>query len=67
MSTGDVECRFFVTGTDAGVDRPEATRALRSLLAKASLHPAAMNPYESGCLDRRPGRCAGLESRGPVQ
>ena len=45
--------RFFVTGTDTGVGKTEAACALLSLLADAGLSPAAMKPYESGCIDRR--------------
>lgn len=45
--------RFFVTGTDTGVGKTEAACALLSLLADAGRHPAAMKPYESGCIDRR--------------
>ena len=45
--------RFFVTGTDTGVGKTEAACAVLSLLADAGLSPAAMKPYESGCIDRR--------------
>ena len=45
--------RFFVTGTDTGVGKTEAACAVLSLLADAGLRPAAMKPYESGCIDRR--------------
>ncbi|MDP3091241.1 MAG: dethiobiotin synthase [Nitrospira sp.] len=50
---GDEAFRFFVTGTDTGVGKTEAACALRALLADADLHPAAMKPYESGCIDKR--------------
>jgi dethiobiotin synthetase len=52
-STGDKEFRFFVTGTDTGAGKTEAACALLALLADGDLHPAAMKPYESGCIDRR--------------
>ena len=45
--------RLFVTGTDTGVGKTEAACAVLSLLADAGLRPAAMKPYESGCIDRR--------------
>ncbi len=46
--------RFFVTGTDTGVGKTEASCALLSLLADRGLSPAPFKPYESGCksLDR---------------
>ena len=47
------EFRLFVTGTDTGVGKTEAACAVLSLLADAGLRPAAMKPYESGCIDRR--------------
>ncbi len=50
---GQEAFRLFVTGTDTGVGKTEAACALLSLLAEAGLRPAAMKPYESGCLDRR--------------
>ncbi len=50
-STDDETLRFFVTGTDTGVGKTEAACALLSLLADAGRHPAAMKPYESGCID----------------
>lgn len=53
VSMGGEAFRLFVTGTDTGVGKTEAACALLSLLAEAGLRPAAMKPYESGCLDRR--------------
>ena len=41
--------RFFVTGTDTGVGKTQASRALLSLLADAGLQPQGFKPYESGC------------------
>lgn len=55
--------RFFVTGTDTGVGKTEAACALLSLLADAGLSPAAMKPYESGCIDRcRPADALALKA-----
>ena len=51
--TGGGTLRFFVTGTDTGVGKTEAACALLSLLADADLRPAAMKPYESGCIEWR--------------
>lgn len=46
--------RFFVTGTDTGVGKSQASCALLSLLQERGLNPAPFKPYESGCarLDR---------------
>ncbi len=52
-STGDEGFHFFATGTDTDVGKTEAACALLALLADGDLHPAAMKPYESGCIDRR--------------
>lgn len=41
--------RFFVTGTDTGVGKTQAARALLSLLADEGLRPEGFKPYESGC------------------
>ena len=41
--------RVFVTGTDTGVGKTQASCSLLSLLADAGLHPAPFKPYESGC------------------
>ncbi|PTL82075.1 dethiobiotin synthase [Vitiosangium sp. GDMCC 1.1324] len=41
--------RFFVTGTDTGVGKTQASCALLSLLADAGLSPQGFKPYESGC------------------
>jgi len=41
--------RFFVTGTDTGVGKTQASRALLSLLSDAGLQPQGFKPYESGC------------------
>ena len=49
--TGGGALRFFVTGTDTGVGKTETACALLALLADADLRPAAMKPYESGCID----------------
>lgn len=53
MPTDGEAFRLFVTGTDTGVGKTEAACALLSLLGDADLRPAAMKPYESGCIDRR--------------
>jgi dethiobiotin synthetase len=45
--------RIFVTGTDTGVGKTQASCALLSLLADAGLSPAPFKPYESGCADLR--------------
>ena len=55
--------RLFATGTDTGVGKTEAACALLSLLADAGLRPAAMKPYESGCLDwHRPADALALKA-----
>ncbi|WP_342379069.1 dethiobiotin synthase [Myxococcus stipitatus] len=41
--------QIFVTGTDTGVGKTQASRALLSLLADAGLAPQGFKPYESGC------------------
>ncbi|MBZ4415039.1 dethiobiotin synthase [Myxococcus sp. RHSTA-1-4] len=41
--------QIFVTGTDTGVGKTEASSALLSLLADAGLKPQGFKPYESGC------------------
>jgi dethiobiotin synthetase len=41
--------RVFVTGTDTGVGKTQASCALLSLLADRGFHPAPFKPYESGC------------------
>ncbi|WP_434387392.1 dethiobiotin synthase [Melittangium boletus] len=41
--------RFFVTGTDTGVGKTQASCALLSLLADAGHAPQGFKPYESGC------------------
>jgi dethiobiotin synthetase len=41
--------RIFVTGTDTGVGKTQASCALLSLLADRGLRPAPFKPYESGC------------------
>ena len=41
--------RIFVTGTDTGVGKTQASCALLSLLADRGLSPAPFKPYESGC------------------
>lgn len=62
-STGDETLRFFVTGTDTGVGKTEAACALLALLADAGRQPAAMKPYESGCIDwHRPADALALKA-----
>jgi len=41
--------RLFVTATDTGVGKTEASCALLSMLADQGLRPAPFKPYESGC------------------
>jgi dethiobiotin synthetase len=41
--------QLFVTGTDTGVGKTQASCALLSLLADAGLKPQGFKPYESGC------------------
>lgn len=41
--------QIFVTGTDTGVGKTQASRALLSLLVDAGLKPQGFKPYESGC------------------
>lgn len=41
--------QLFVTGTDTGVGKTQASCALLSLLADAGLEPQGFKPYESGC------------------
>ncbi|MDY7226636.1 dethiobiotin synthase [Hyalangium rubrum] len=41
--------QIFVTGTDTGVGKTQASCALLSLLADAGLSPQGFKPYESGC------------------
>lgn len=61
--TGSEAFRAFVTGTDTGVGKTEAACALLSLLADAGRHPAAMKPYESGCIDwHRPADALALKA-----
>jgi dethiobiotin synthetase len=61
--TGHEAFRLFVTGTDTGVGKTETACAVLSLLAEAGLCPAAMKPYESGCLDRhRPADALALKA-----
>jgi dethiobiotin synthetase len=43
--------RIFVTATDTGVGKTEASCALLSLLADRGAAPAPFKPYESGCED----------------
>jgi dethiobiotin synthetase len=45
--------RFFVTGTDTGVGKTQASRALLSLLVDAGWAPQGFKPYESGCASLR--------------
>jgi dethiobiotin synthetase len=45
--------QIFVTGTDTGVGKTQASRALLSLLADAGLKPQGFKPYESGCASLR--------------
>ncbi|ALA59384.1 dethiobiotin synthase [Nitrospira moscoviensis] len=54
---------LFITGTDTAVGKTETACALLSLLADAGLRPAAMKPYESGCLDwHRPADALALKA-----
>jgi dethiobiotin synthetase len=63
MPMADEAFRLFVTGTDTGVGKTEAACAVLSLLADAGLRPAAMKPYESGCLDwHRPADALALKA-----
>ncbi|MBF5046564.1 dethiobiotin synthase [Aggregicoccus sp. 17bor-14] len=41
--------RIFVTGTDTGVGKTQASCALLRLMSDAGLAPRAFKPYESGC------------------
>jgi len=41
--------QVFVTGTDTGVGKTQASCALLSLLVDAGLSPQGFKPYESGC------------------
>jgi dethiobiotin synthetase len=41
--------RIFVTATDTGVGKTQASCALLSLLADMGAEPAPFKPYESGC------------------
>jgi len=41
--------RLFVTATDTGVGKTQASCALLSLLAERGAHPAPFKPYETGC------------------
>jgi dethiobiotin synthetase len=41
--------QLFVTGTDTGVGKTQASCALLSLLAEQGLRPQGFKPYESGC------------------
>jgi dethiobiotin synthetase len=43
--------RLFVTATDTGVGKTEASCALLSMLADQGLSPAPFKPYETGCRD----------------
>ncbi|MCP3139056.1 dethiobiotin synthase [Pyxidicoccus sp. QH1ED-7-1] len=45
--------QVFVTGTDTGVGKTQASCALLSLLADAGLGPQGFKPYESGCASLR--------------
>lgn len=45
--------QLFVTGTDTGVGKTQASCALLSLLADAGLKPQGFKPYESGCASLR--------------
>lgn len=61
--TGAQGFRLFVTGTDTGVGKTEAACAILSLLADAGLRPAAMKPYESGCVSwHRPADAMALKA-----
>jgi dethiobiotin synthetase len=45
--------QIFVTGTDTGVGKTQASCALLSLLADAGIEPQGFKPYESGCASLR--------------
>ncbi|MFL5348084.1 MAG: dethiobiotin synthase [Hyalangium sp.] len=45
----DKPFQIFVTGTDTGVGKTQASCALLSLLADEGLRPQGFKPYESGC------------------
>lgn len=49
MSGSEEAFQIFVTGTDTGVGKTQASCALLSLLADAGLQPQGFKPYESGC------------------
>ena len=62
MREVDTPPRFFVTGTDTGVGKTQASRALLSLMADAGLQPRPFKPYESGCASlRRPADAVALK------
>lgn len=45
--------QLFVTGTDTGIGKTQASCALLSLLADTGLQPQGFKPYESGCASLR--------------
>lgn len=45
--------QLFVTGTDTGIGKTQASCALLSLLADAGLQPQGFKPYESSCASLR--------------
>ncbi|WP_224370996.1 dethiobiotin synthase [Hyalangium versicolor] len=47
--SGAAPFQIFVTGTDTGVGKTQASCALLSLLVDAGLRPQGFKPYESGC------------------
>ena len=62
MREVDTTPRIFVTGTDTGVGKTQASAALLSLMADAGLAPRPFKPYESGCASlRRPADALALK------
>ncbi len=53
MKRSGLPFRIFVTATDTGVGKTQASCALLSLLAERGERPAPFKPYESGCADLR--------------
>ncbi len=49
LPKGEGAFQLFVTGTDTGVGKTQASCALLSLLVDAGLRPQGFKPYESGC------------------
>ncbi len=63
VRTGAEGFRLFISGTDTGVGKTETACAVLSLLAEAGLRPAAMKPFESGCVSwHRPADALALKA-----